>query len=465
KFKVRKRESQRKLTQTDQNLVRLQDIIGEQKRQLDSLQRQAQRAERYRNLKNEIKNKEMWVASQTYLSMHEEMNEAHRQFVEAQDCDTSVTTEISQMESDLAIMKVEVIEREQRVESIQSERQKIQEQSQLLENEIRELRFEMEQARRNKEMTGNILEQYEARQKALENEKLSYEERVNSLAQISEDLEQKYSLRNEEYQKIQKRVAEVEEELTVRRREMLTVSQTESHIGAKLLSVQTQIEEVQSNLESSREVLTELLSKNEEFEARRLQVQQTLEDERQLQTAILHEVEKFQKDLSTAKDECEIKRTEVDANKDALNEVASRLYGLENLRANFEGFEEGVKSVMLWQRQKIEASSTQEDSASAKEIPFQPMAEIVEVPEQYELAMEAALGSRLQMLLSQNSEQALLAVDFLKDQKTGRSSFVALDKEVGAGVQESRASEMEAGLSSESGFHAFIRDLVVVPEP
>ena len=39
KFKVRKRESQRKLHQTDQNLVRLQDISGEQKRQLDSLQR------------------------------------------------------------------------------------------------------------------------------------------------------------------------------------------------------------------------------------------------------------------------------------------------------------------------------------------------------------------------------------------------------------------------------------------
>ena len=44
KLKVRKRESQRKLTATDQNLVRLQDIIGEQKRQLDSLQRQSSKS-------------------------------------------------------------------------------------------------------------------------------------------------------------------------------------------------------------------------------------------------------------------------------------------------------------------------------------------------------------------------------------------------------------------------------------
>src|SRR4029078_259344 len=63
KFKVRKRESPRKLVSTEQNIVRLQDIIGEQKRHLDSLERQAQRAERYRNLKRELQDKEIVVSS------------------------------------------------------------------------------------------------------------------------------------------------------------------------------------------------------------------------------------------------------------------------------------------------------------------------------------------------------------------------------------------------------------------
>ena len=60
KYKARKKESQRKLISTDQNLVRLQDIIGELKRQIDSLQRQAQRAERYRNIKTQIEDLELW---------------------------------------------------------------------------------------------------------------------------------------------------------------------------------------------------------------------------------------------------------------------------------------------------------------------------------------------------------------------------------------------------------------------
>src|SRR6185437_13992500 len=72
KFKVRKRESQRKLIATEQNLVRLQDILGEQKRQLDSLERQAQRADRYRTLKRELQEKEVLVSSKSYLAVHAE---------------------------------------------------------------------------------------------------------------------------------------------------------------------------------------------------------------------------------------------------------------------------------------------------------------------------------------------------------------------------------------------------------
>lgn len=458
KFKVRKRESQRKLTQTDQNLVRLQDIIGEQKRQLDSLQRQAQRAERYRNLKNDIRNKELWVTSKAFLELRGEIEQAQRGYIQAQDCDTSVTTEISEMESELAEMKLEVLERENDVETLQVKRQKVQEQSQLLENEIRELRFEIEQARRNKEMTGNILEQYQARQRALENEKKTYEERESQLAQISSELDQKYVVSNEKYQTVQKRVLEADEELTQTRREMLAVSQSESHMSAKLLSVQTQIEDVGIKAENSRSVLAELNSKSAGFEERHAKVFSALESEKQMQLEVARDVDAIQTNLGVLRDQFEEKRVEVESFKDALNEVSSRLYGLENLHANFEGFEDGVKSVMLWQRQRLESQNVAADG-NISEGQFQPMVEIVEVPQEYELAMEAALGNRLQMLLAQDSQSALSAVEYLKEKKSGRSSFVALDMSSGA-----RSDSLDqTNLMKEEGVKALLTDVVVVP--
>ncbi|MCB0365363.1 MAG: chromosome segregation protein SMC [Bdellovibrionaceae bacterium] len=456
KFKVRKRESQRKLVQTDQNLVRLQDIIGEQKRQLDSLQRQAQRAERYRTLKNEIRDKELWLMSRSYLTLREDLDQAQRGFIDAQDSDTSVTTEISQMEADLAEMKVVVGEKEQVVEQFQVERKEIQEKSQTLEHEIRELRFEIEQARRDKEMTGNILEQYQARQQALEKDKASYTEKVTGLTDVVQDLEQRFGERNEHYQQVQKRITEADEELTSGRREMLTVSQSESHIEAKLLSTQTQIEEAEAKITTSREVLAELKTKTDEFQQRHVSTHARLEEERQLQLGIMQDVENFQENLELLKVQVSEKQEEVDRFKDSLNEVSSRLYGLENLHANFEGFEEGVKSVMLWQRERNEMHA---DGSQSTVVEFQPVAEIVEVPQEYELAMEAALGNRLQMLVSDSSQTTLSAVDYLKEKKSGRSSFVSAD------VLPSFQENPEAGALRESeGFKSYLNDVVKVPD-
>ena len=66
---------------------------------------------------------------------------------------------------------------------------------------------------------------------------------------------------------------------------------------------------------------------------------------------------------------------------------------------------------------------------------FQPVAEVVEVPAEYELAMESALGPLLQMLLSEDTVQVLGAVGYLKEQKSGRSSFMAAAS--GGGLQMS----------------------------
>lgn len=456
KFKVRKRESQRKLEQTDQNLIRLQDIIGEQKRQLESLQRQAQRAERYRTLKNEIRDKELWLTSKSYLKMREELDEAQRNYINAQDSDTSVTTEVSQMEADLAAARVIVTEREQALEALQGERKLIQERSQILEHEIRELRFEIEQARRDKEMTGNILDQYRAREQALAKDQKVFGDKVSELLTLVQSLDERFLVRNEEYQRVQRRITEADEELTLGRREMLAVAQSESHIEAKQLAAQSQIQDAEGKLTYSREVKAELATKRDEFARRHLEVTSLLDGERQMQLSIMQDVENFQENLNLLKGQMQEKQEEVEQFKDYLNEVSSRLYGLENLHANFEGFEDGVKSVMLWQRAQQE---THADGSVTTTVNFQPVAEIVEVPQQYELAMEAALGNRLQMLVSENAQTTLSAVEYLKEKKSGRSSFVSPD------VLPSYQEAAEGGpLRGSEGFDCYLNEVVRVPE-
>lgn len=458
KFKVRKRESQRKLISTEQNLVRLQDILGEQKRQLDSLERQAQRAERYRNLRRELQDKEILVSSKSYLQLHTESEQLRAEVEGSREQEAGWSGKVSQLESELSALQLQAVEQEKIVDALLERHQKSQTDAQTLEFQIRELNFEIEQARRNKEMTGSLLEQSQARKIALETELKTVEENLTLSRTKAEEVGALYQTKAAELSSIQARIQQVDSQLTQQRREMLTVSQSETHLDVRYQTLIEKVREQDERLEQLRQVDSELQIQKAEFEKRRNQTFNKLEGERQMQLDIMKDVENFQENFEILQRQVAEKQDEVTRFKDSLNEVASRLYGLENLQANFEGFEEGVKQVMLWQRTR--SSEVHADGQVSEQTRLQPVAEIVEIPEKYELAMEVALGSRLQLLVSDSGDTALGALNYLKSSTKGRSSFVASDW---MGADATRAQSLTA-LRAQGGVEAILSDVVSIPE-
>jgi chromosome segregation protein len=448
KFKVRKRESQRKILSTDQNLVRLQDILGEQKRQLDSLERQAQRAERYRNLKRDLQEKEVLHASKSYMSLHTEFEELDKNITESREREAGFEAEFSSQEAQVQSMRLELLEKEKVTESLVNQHGEAQKFTRDLEFQIRELNFEIEQTRRSSEMTGSILEQSRARLMALEEDLNRVRTELVTSTEKYEQVKVQSAEKNTEFQTVQARISTIDTELTDRRREMLTVSQSETHWGAREQSLIEKISDQQSRVEHIHAVMNELSTQRQEFEKRRNQIFSKLEVERQMQLDIMKDVGNFEENRDILQKQVEEKHSEVSQFKDSLNEVASRLYGLENLQANFEGFEEGVKQVMLWQR----SHEVTVDGG------MQPVAELVEVPEKFELAMEAALGQKLQLLVGDSSANALNAVDYLKAQSSGRSSFATSE------WQPASSGEMISSINTEAGVETLLQDVVRIPE-
>lgn len=449
KFKARKKESQRKLVSTDQNLVRLQDIIGELKRQIDSLQRQAQRAERYRNIKNQIEDLDLWLSSAQYMELKRAADEAQAIFNEAQSMEVEGESNLSTLQGQLEVLKLQILEKEKAVEEQQIEFYAKQSTVQKKEMEIQELRFEIEQARRNEQMTGTILQEQQARQELLARDKASLSEQVTELQAEATSLSAQFAEKNEIFQNSNSRISTVDEELTTKRRDLFAVGQSESSLDARVNSLTAQMTDLSDRQDSEQMVLNELREKQVEFEGRRKKVFNELDKERQMQLDLANDFESFEANKKILSESAAAKRLDVDQFKDQLNEVTSRLYGLENLQNNFEGFQEGVKQVMLWQKTR-----TQEMMADGSVVShFQPVSEVVEVPADYEVAMEAALGSRLQMLLSSDADVALEAVTHLKEQKSGRSSFIS--------AQDGSASALRAEAPvNEVGVQAILKDVV-----
>lgn len=420
KFKARKKESQRKLQATDQNLVRLQDITGELKRQIDSLQRQAQRAERYRNLKTQIEDLDLWISSSQYKELNAKATDAEKTFNEAQGVEVSGGTDLSGLHAQVEELKLKVVEKEKDVEQRQNDSFNLQSEVQKKEMFLQELKFEIEQARRNEVMTGTILSEQQARQELLLKDQVELSRQSSELSQEVEYLRNEFDEKNGLFTTSQSRISQADEEVTTKRRELFAVGQSLSSVEARVAALDSQIEDVKSRFEQESTTGVELREKAHEFEDRRRRVFNELEKERQLGFDLSRDVDSFEANKKVLQEQISTKRQEVDGFKDELNQVTSRLYGLENLHSNFEGFEEGVKSVMLWQKVKAEQEVSADGQVSTH---FHPVSEVVEVPADYELAMEAALGSRLQMLFSTSNEDVVSAVDYLKQNSSGRSSF------------------------------------------
>lgn len=452
KFKARKRESQRKLLSTEQNLIRLHDIVNELKRQIDSLERQAQRAERYRGLKREADDLDMWISSRQYLELRDKSEAAAKELAEAEALEAAAQAEAGTQEVEVETLKIAVSEKQMAVEDLAREAQELQLQVSSAESQIQELRFEIEAARRNKEMTGGLLEEHQARQIALSTELEKLKTQLAIVAEEASKFTNEYQEKKVRWETAASRIDEVDTELTDSRREFITVTQGEAQIQGRVAALSDGIAGIEERETEARAILEELLGKKVEFEARRKKVWNELEKNRQDQMDLAKDVESFQGNRAHLTKQIAERREEVETFKQELADVTGKLYGLENLASNFEGFEAGVKSVMFWQKQKLE-SLPESDRGEATE--FHPIAEVVEVPAEYELAMEAALGPRLQMLLSPTPDSAVGAVNFLKERKSGRSSFVA----GGLQVVESTSAEPDR-----TRIRAVLSDIVRAPD-
>lgn len=422
KFKARKRESQRKLVSTEQNLVRLHDIVAELKRQIDSLERQAQRAERYRGLKREAEDLDLWLSSKQYLDLRDVSVKAASELAEAETLEAAAVAEAGTQEIEVEELKTSVAMKQMQVEDLSRSTQELQLQVSSAESQIQELRFEIEAARRNKEMTGGLLEEHRARQMALSSEVERMKVQLESVSAEATRLTSEYQTKRERWETAASRIDEVDKDLTDSRREFLTVTASEAQVQGRVTALNDAIAGIEEREADSRAILEELLTKKIDFESQRKKVWNELEKNRQEQLDLARDVESFNANRDLLRTQITERREEVENFKEELASVTGKLYGLENLASNFEGFEAGVKSVMFWQRQKLE---TLPEADRDEATDFHPIAEIVEVPAEYELAMEAALGPRLQMLLSPTPDSAVGAVQYLKEQKSGRSSFVA----------------------------------------
>ncbi|MBI5328289.1 MAG: chromosome segregation protein SMC [Deltaproteobacteria bacterium] len=433
KYKHRKDAAMRRLEATRQNLTRVNDIIGEVRRQMNSLNRQAKKAERYNVMKEELKRFELFLASEEYKTLMGKKSEAEKKLEMLKDKEIELTTVISQKTSGLEDIRVRYLKEEaclkvvrQRVFEADSQIKDKEQGVQLIELRIGELK-------RNEERLIREIEGLKTQQDAVRQESLWLD---GFVSEINAEVEgQEARLLNEEnsLKEVERKSRESEvrsHELRKRKGDIGNMAnQVKNNIAVYLkdeerlnLTVGKALrekEELEKKSQESGVRSQELRNRKEEIETGKLNIEKT------------HELTSEQ--LKDSENRLIQRDNELKHLKEEFSHTSSRLHTLKELEKNLEGVKDGVIAIMF---------NREEDTPDYKRI-HGLVADILETSARYEKAVEAVLGERLQYVIVESQHEGVEAVQYLKAQAKGRGSFVPL--------KEAKIKSSESGVrSSES---------------
>jgi chromosome segregation protein len=409
KYKAQRKEALRKLEYTEQNLLRVADLVREVKRQIGSLQRQAGKARRYKQLSQELQHLETQLARHQFDVLQGEITErktaAEALRGESETISDSVLKsedEIIQLRDRLSELEHEIAGLQQKGLELKGEADRHEARIHFNEERLRELAAQNERA---------LSEISQAEQRRAETQ-----EELTMVRGQLESSEESLAGHRGQLEQRQFRLAEIESQLRSRQ-EALRVSQAESFAASQDLSrVRNEITALdlqkQGNVVRLEKLSAEKIQLEEErtrLEARLAEFAANVSEQKLNAQNQRGTVEQRQERLREIHDELAAATQEQDGFLQQQAEKRSRLNVLEQLQTEREGFSAGSLAA-LKQSQNVLGS----------------LADRIQVPDQFVAAIEAALGHHLQLVLTEQPESARQILSDLQAGKKGRASIAPL---------------------------------------
>ena len=416
KYKNRKREALQKMDQAQQNLVRLNDILTEVSRQLNSLKRQAAKARRYEQIKQRVRSLELSLSFNEYEAFRntgaELRNRSERFDEERERYQTQWIASKTQLEAVRLLFQ----EQEDAIRDQDKYLYELKHRIQEAENEIERRTQRIQDLKRREDDARNDIAIHQSRRFKMEDESQQLQRSLERI--VSERQSQKTLLETVEATlgKHGGEVARVEEQLEREKRTLVALAGNESDLRNRKL----RFEDLRNELERRKETLEreseDLIMESETAEtslARTLDEVSELEEERDRLEAELEEEKTILTSLKQQVTEAEAVSREKERELDA---VRNRLHTLKELWDRLEYFDAGVKSLM---------KEAQEHPEKIQGLAGM-VAEVIHTGREYETALEAALGPKLQAVLVENRDQAIDNILNMRNKFKGRVGLVPL---------------------------------------
>ena len=439
KYKTRKKETQTKLNQTQDNLDRLDDIIYELEAQVKPLGRQAKVAKEFIGLEDERK--------QLHLNVLVEDIQTDKVRLD------SLKEDLASIKSDLSAYYEQRQQFEKQNQALKEKRHQLSEEMATkqaglvditkaisdLERQMDLIALESSQKEEKKQAATSQLAELKASQESLR-EELAQKE--NQLAKLDGELTATTA-------KIQKLQAELDrfstdpdQVIEKLREEFVSLMQEEADLSNKLTMTQADIDNQKQLSESKSEELAQTQANLEALKAEAKDALESFEAARKQVKELLDAYQELFAKTSQLEKDYQAEQTKMFDQLDVIKSKQARKSSLESILRNHSNFYAGVKSV-------LQASSQLGGIIGA-------VSEHLSFDRKYQTALEIALGGSSQHVIVEDEAAAKRSIAFLKKNRQGRATFLPLTT-----IKARHLSQQnQAILSSSQGFLGVASDLV-----
>lgn len=445
KFKTRKLESEKKLQSTEQNLVRLDDILLGMEERLEPLEIDSKKAKEFLELSNEQRGLEISLIIHSICQLSEKIKAYENELNKSEDEKNNLAVENEKLKKSLQEINYE-LEREEH--SFGEEKNKFYEFKELIqklngdivvleerinnaENSLAKNKLEIEVIDEKIIKLREIEKGDRIELDSLLEEKKNYESKICDLEKEIYDFNSESTALEEDSKNFRELSIEILRNIAKCNNEKTSLKSDIDNLNSKALSLREQNDNYKNNLEINN--TTSLLleeEKNKTYSDINL-MNEKVKENKKLKNSLLNEISNMEVSLKTQSAQ--------------INKFEANHNMLVNLERDYEGYNKSVKSLM----HHIEENKI--NSAKGKVFV---LGEILEVEKKFEVAIDIALGAAVSNIITSDEVMAKNLINYLKEKNLGRATFLPLS------IIQGKKLNLNSNITSLKGFLGIASDVV-----
>ncbi|MEP2023681.1 chromosome segregation protein SMC, partial [Reichenbachiella sp.] len=413
KFKIRKKETLRKLNDTDADLDRVEDLLFEIDKNLKSLERQAKQAKKYYQVKEDYKTYSVELAKSTLQQQKEKLESLKKATEVNNDKKISLNKQLAEKEAQTEKAKADLVSKEKtlatrqktlnehvnKIRQYESEKKIKNERLRFLNDRSDSLKETIELDRKSSERSAFSIS-------GLSNEKLSSEKILSEVYHKLETLKQDFEEEKAKNEALKNEGEELNLNFINKKEEVYQLIKSLEIKSIQVSSLKQELEKAATDTSSKTENLQNFEKRIAEIELEKKEKQEQYDYLKSKDEELKNRITHSERTIEVIKEELTQVNRKLDASQNEYNLTKS-------LVDNLEGFPEAIKFL-------------KKETGWSKNAPL--LSDILTCPEEYRVTVENYLESYMNYYIVDTEAEAFKAINILSDASKGKAHFFILDR-------------------------------------